>query len=106
MSPVENGRVRNIKMTHKLGKIAVRRGQQQMEMVGHQNVGKDRDVVDPRRQSQFFQKDLAIAPAPKNSPPFISPAGHMIKSARVLYPQCSGHVVRLPNQSDLSTIKI
>ena len=42
---IEKGGVGYVEMAHKLGKVAVRSGQQEVKMVGHQNIGEDRHIV-------------------------------------------------------------
>ena len=46
MSTIERGSIRDIEMAHKVRKVALRGGYQDMEMVGHTNVCQKGYIID------------------------------------------------------------
>jgi hypothetical protein len=80
---VEVGRVRAVDVLHYLGKVALRRFQQQMIMVAHQAVCMNNCAVSLRGGFQVREEFFTILPTFEYILLFIPPRSYMVKCAGV-----------------------
>jgi hypothetical protein len=86
VSAVEITGVRDIQMSHELGKIATRCFEHQMKMIHHQHISVKTDTVCFQGALKMTEEGLIIGPIPIDRSLLIATAGHMIESAGIIDP--------------------
>ena len=81
MAPVIGGGVTDIKMAHKLGQIAPRRGDEQMKVIAHQHIGVQLHLVIGQRTTQLVQKDGSVPIISVDRSPVVTAIANMIVTA-------------------------
>jgi hypothetical protein len=82
----------HLKMAHEFAQIGPGGVNQQMKMVGHQNIGNQIDIINFATVSQRFQEGFAVLIGQKDILPVITPVHHMVITAGQLDPQRSCHM--------------
>ncbi len=72
MAAIEAHRVGHLKMAHKFAQIGPGGVNQQMKMVGHQNIGHQVDIINFAAVGQRFQEGFAILIGQKDILPVIA----------------------------------
>jgi hypothetical protein len=78
MAAVKAHRVGHLKMAHKFAQIRPDGVNQQMKMVGHQNIGNQLDIINFAAVGQGFREGFAIFIGQKNILPIIAPVHHVV----------------------------
>ncbi len=86
MPPVEIGSIRDIKMTHKLLEIPQRSLHNQVEVIPHQYIRQDLNLINLPGTVQKIQKSRTILIIRKNLLPCVPSTGNMIVSIFILNP--------------------
>ena len=91
VTAVEINSVAGIEALHEVFEIALHRLQQQMEMIGHQHIAMQLDVVAIEIIGEDFKKFEAIPVIPENVFPFVPTTGYMMPTTRVVYTEWTSH---------------
>ena len=75
---VKAHRIGHLKMAHKFAQIRPGGANQQVKMVGHQNIGHQVNIMNFAADSKGFHKGYAILIGQKNILPVVSPVHHMV----------------------------
>ena len=78
VAAVEAHRVGYLKLAHEFAQIRSCSLNQQVEMIGHQNIGDQIDIKNFAAVGQRFQKAVAILFDQKNILPVITPVHHVV----------------------------
>ena len=65
-------------MAHELGEISPQGPDHQMEMIVHQHVGMELDLIDPKRGLELGEKRLAVGVITVDRLAFVAAAGEVI----------------------------
>jgi len=103
--PVVVTGVSDIEVTHEFAYVAQRRFEEQMEVVGHEDVAVELNSIDIQCLIKGLKEPFAVGVILEYLPPFISTAGDMVHGTWILYAEGSGHGVRMPSQSPFVNIK-
>jgi hypothetical protein len=91
MAAIKPYRVGDQEMTHKLAQIGIGGLNQQMKMIGHQNVSNKFDTESFTAIGQGINKSTAVGVIDKDILATIAPVHHMVIGARILDSQRSCH---------------
>jgi hypothetical protein len=91
MAAVKPYRIGDQKMTHKLAQIGMGGLNQQMKVIGHQNVGNKVDTESFTAIGQSIHKSTAVSVSDKDILATVAPVHHMVVGARILDSQRSCH---------------
>lgn len=91
MAAVEISDIGDVEVAHEFGQVPERGLDQQVKMVGHQDVAVELDRIDVDGLIEKLQKAAAIRVIPKNILFFVAAAGDVVNSVRVLDAKRSGH---------------
>jgi len=106
MSPIEPGAVADIEPLHRPAEVGLAQFDQQMIMVGHQNIGVESDVKPLDKFAEQLQEMNAVPMVRENGTPFVAPRGQMIPAGGIHKSQRAGHAWKVKgNLRDLSIVK-
>jgi hypothetical protein len=91
MPPVEPDRITDTKPLNGTGKARLFLRDQQMKVVLHQNIRMNLDVESLHHPARHVKKSEIVFLIPKDIPPLISTAKHMIKHIRIVHPKGPRH---------------
>ena len=91
MDLVEITGIGYVEMTHEVLKICLRGFHDHMKMVGHENKGKQMDLIDLQRTFKDFQESFSVMIGKKDALPCVSSAGDVVTCILVLNTKRAGH---------------
>jgi hypothetical protein len=107
VSAVEVGRVGYIEMPHEFREICFGGLNDQVEMVGHEDVGVQPDLINFQGSLEFLQKCSTVGIVAEDFSSFIATAGNVVKGVWVVNPKRSCHAPSdITRGSPKSNIKI
>jgi len=95
---IEKLRIHAVKLPHTEGKVAFRRLDKEMVMVGHETIGVADPIISLIDMLNSVEEDIPIIVILEDRLLLIPSGGHMVDGAGVFYAERAGHEARIADK--------